>query len=87
MVIYVPDDLSIHRIELKDMPEAWYQESGHALCQQLGSAWYMSKETPVLSVPSAVVPYERNLVLHVEHPDFSKIKMIREEPFYFDPRL
>lgn len=87
MVIYIPDDLPIHRIELKDLPQEWYQEIASLQCQQLGSAWYKSRKTPLLSVPSAVVPYERNLVIHAGHPDFSKIHIIREEPFYFDPRL
>jgi RES domain-containing protein len=87
MVISVPDDLPIHRVELKDLPDQWQHESEHELCQQIGSGWYSSRDAPILSVPSAVILNERNLVLHTEHPDFSKIKIIREEPFYFDPRL
>ena len=87
IVIYVPDELPIHRIELSDLPEGWNHESEFAQGRQMGSAWYRNGKTPILSVPSAVVPYERNLVLHAQHPDFNKIQIIREEPFYFDLRL
>lgn len=87
IVIYIPDDLAIQRVELKDLPVEWQQKSDPAECRQIGSAWYLSKEAPVLSVPSVVIPYERNLVINVEHPNFDKVKIIKTEPFYFDPIL
>lgn len=87
MVIHIPDDLPMHRVELQDLPENWNQENEPDQCRLIGSTWYKTGKTPVLSVPSAVVPYERNIVIHAQHPDFDKIQIIREEPFYFDPRL
>jgi RES domain-containing protein len=87
IVIYVPDDLAIQSVELKDLPQDWQQKSDPEECQHIGSTWYQSKQTPVLSVPSVVIPYERNLVINAEHPDFDKVKILKKEPFCFDPRL
>lgn len=87
IVIFIPDDLAIQRVELKDLPEDWQQKSEAEECRQIGSSWYQRKESPVLSVPSVIMPYERNLVINSEHSDFSKVKIIKKEPFYFDPRL
>jgi RES domain-containing protein len=87
IVLFIPNDFAIQRVEHKDLPQDWHQKSDTEECRQIGSIWYQSKQTPVLSVPSAVIPFERNLVVNTSHPDFDQVKMIRKEPFYFDPRL
>ncbi|MEO5924239.1 MAG: RES family NAD+ phosphorylase [Bryobacteraceae bacterium] len=55
--------------------------------QGLGSRWAAGKVTAVMSVPSAVIPHERNYLLNPAHPDFAKIKFKRPRPFVFVPRL
>lgn len=86
LTIDVPDDLSIYKINLDDLPEEWNSELDKK-CQELGSAWYSSNNTAVLKVPSAVIPDEYNYVLNTRHPDFKKIKIIKVLPFYFDKRF
>ena len=44
-------------------------------------------ESAVLSVPSAVVPEERNYLLNPAHPQFRDIAFGTARPFSFDPRL
>jgi RES domain-containing protein len=87
IVLFIPDDFAIQRVELKDLAEDWNQKNDAEECRQIGSTWYQSKQTPVLSVPSAVIPFERNIVINTTHPDFDQVNIIRKEPFYFDPRL
>ena len=41
----------------------------------------------MLSVPSAVIPRERDYILNPTHPDFARIRFASPEPFYFDDRL
>ena len=53
----------------------------------LGRDWWEEAVTPVLRVPSFVVPSESNFVLNPSHPDFRKIKISRAQPFALDPRL
>jgi hypothetical protein len=41
----------------------------------------------VLSVPSAIIPKERNYLINPEHADFPQIQMQPSKPFVFDERL
>ena len=87
MVIYLPDDLAQERVELNSLPENWNKKPDVSLCQSQGAKWYIEASSAVLSVPSAVVPMERNLIINTEHRGSSTIQLIYTEPFYFDPRL
>jgi RES domain-containing protein len=55
--------------------------------RDLGTSWAHGLTTAVLSVPSVVIPRERNYILNPAHPDFSRIQFSGPEPFYFDDRL
>ena len=87
MVIYVPDHLTIRHVNLQDLPEEWNQLPINEACQSLGSAWYQSKKSLALRVPSAVIPDEFNWVINTRHAEFGKVKIIDVLPFYFDKRL
>jgi RES domain-containing protein len=41
----------------------------------------------MLIVPSAVIPAESNYLLNPRHPEFTRIRAGRVEPFGFDPRM
>ena len=50
--------------------------------------WEISgASTLALSVPSAIVPQERNLVINPLHPLASRIRVLSQESFWFDPRM
>ncbi|MGV3541091.1 MAG: RES family NAD+ phosphorylase [Rufibacter sp.] len=87
VVIHVPDDLPIEKVEQQDLPEGWHKTKGYPLCQPLGEAWYRRNSSAVLQVPSSIVPEESNFILNTRHPDFLKIQIIRREDFEFDPRI
>lgn len=53
----------------------------------LGRAWIERERSPVLRVPSFVVPSELNYVLNPAHPHFDQIKIGPARPFVLDPRL
>ena len=52
-----------------------------------GDAWLMSGSTLALSVPSRVIPLERNVLLNPRHPAMAEVKVALTEPFVFDDRL
>jgi RES domain-containing protein len=68
------------------LPTDW-QRTEHPECKRLGDAWIAAAVTPVLAVPSAVIPLETNYLLNPAHPDFTKITASPPQPFPFDPRL
>lgn len=87
IVIDIPDDLRIETISADGLPANWQETKSYPVCQPLGHAWYQKRSSPVLRVPSAIIPEEFNYILNTRHPDFSKIKIKATEDFFFDPRI
>lgn len=68
-------------------PEDWRQYPHPSSTQLIGSQWAKEQRSLALRVPSAVVPGEFNYLLNPDHPDFTKVKRGKTQPFSFDPRL
>lgn len=69
------------------LPKDWQQEPPPPSLQRLGDAWVRASDSPILAVPSVIIPDERNYLLNPKHPEFAKIKIAKSEHFTFDPRL
>ncbi len=85
--IEIPDGLAIDSVNLGDLPRDWRTYPAPPELARIGDAWLRSARTAILSVPSAVVPAERNYVLNPRHADFGRMKAQPPEPFSFDARL
>jgi RES domain-containing protein len=90
MVVYdVPDALGIETVTLSDLPADWRKQE--ASTQRRGDDWHRSRSTPLLSVPSAIVPLagspDVNVLVNNDHPAAAAIAIGCLEPFAFDPRL
>jgi RES domain-containing protein len=71
----------------EDLPRQWNSEPPGAATMRLGDQWIQENRCAVLSVPSVLVPEERNYLLNPRHADFSKIKIRKRRSFMFDPRF
>jgi len=69
------------------LPEDWQQEPPPPSLQQLGDAWVQAATSPILAVPSVILPDELNYLLNPKHAHFAKIKIGKPTDFAFDPRL
>ncbi len=49
-----------------------------------GDAWLASRRSAVRSVPSAIVPDSRNLLLDPAHPDAERMRVAAIRPLAFD---
>jgi RES domain-containing protein len=90
MVTYeVPDDIAIEHVPLDDLPNDWRRQEG--LTQQKGTDWHRSRTSPLLQVPSAIVPLhnspDMNLLINHTHPSARSITIRALTPFTLDPRL
>ncbi len=85
--IEIPNDLSIRIVTIDDLPTGWNSNLAIDATRDIGTDWAKVLTTAVLSVPSAVIPRERNYILNPAHPDFARIHFSSPEPFYFDERL
>lgn len=79
--------MSVRTVESSELPADWRHSPAPRALQELGSSWVRGGETALLSVPSVVVPRERNLILNPAHPDLAALRTLPPEPFSFDPRM
>lgn len=66
----LPDDLPVTSVEAEDLPADWRTLGARSVLQEIGRIWLDEGRTAVMSVPSVVVPAERNYLLNPAHPDF-----------------
>ncbi len=69
------------------LPADWRSLPASDALARMGTSWARRLESAVLSVPSAVVPEERNYLLNPAHLQFREIAFGPARPFAFDPRL
>lgn len=53
----------------------------------LGGKWLQARSSPVLRVPSIMIPEESNFLLNPEHPRSDEVEIGDPRPFTFDPRF
>jgi RES domain-containing protein len=82
----LPDDYVLLEIELGDLPVEVVAEIPNDPCA-FGDTWLAEGRTPVLQVPSLIVPESTNLLLNPAHPLAGSAAILRKRPFVFDPRL
>ena len=85
----VPDSLGLETITIAELPESWkHQES---LTQQRGDQWHATLDTPLLRVPSVVIPLDdspdMNVLINHQHPAAAEIRTIAADAFVLDGRL
>jgi RES domain-containing protein len=86
----LPDDFRLLEIELPDdAPMERLDEAPleAAAASAIGDDFLARGEALVLSVPSVVVPVERNALVNVAHPAMLRARLVADTPFAFDPRL
>lgn len=81
------DEADVERLDDASLPEHWRRFPAPRALRAIGDAWVKSARSLALSVPSAVVPQEHNLVLNPAHPRFFSLEPVGPVPIDFDPRL
>lgn len=84
--VTVPPHL-IERLLPSSLPKNWRAYPAPVSTRAIGDAWLARAASPVLQVPSVVIPSESNFLLNPAHPRFSKLRIGNAIPFHFDPRL
>ena len=93
-----PPDLVAIAIELESeepvetvavgvLPVGWREYPAPDALTRVGESWLRAVKTAVLSVPSVVIPHERNYILNPAHARFARLTAGRPVPFSFDPRM
>ena len=91
----IPVSYSCFRLEfsetlverLTELPSAWRSEPPTDAAARLGDVWIRESTSPVLAVPSAIIPEEWNYLLNPHHTGFKKVTISKPTGFAFDSRL
>ena len=81
------DDSLVSTVESSRLPKNWRTFPGPPALKSMGDEWLESLSSPVLKVPSVVVPHEWNYLLNPEHSKFSSLEIGSAVSLEIDPRL
>ncbi len=84
--VHVPHALVLE-LRVEDLPPDWRERPTSAGARAIGDAWLEQRASVALTVPSVLVPQERNLLLDPHHPRFGEVTIGPPQPFRFDERL
>jgi len=85
--IKIPDELALQHVAASDLPDGWNRTVESRVLRRIGAEWANEERASALSVPSAVMPEERNVLINPAHRDASRMRITSERPVAFDPRL
>ena len=87
VAIDIPDDAAVERPKIEDLPDDWASPFPSEHCQAWGRKWCEAARALALSVPSVIVPEERNYVINVSHAGMQAVTLKAIRRFAFDLRL
>jgi RES domain-containing protein len=85
--IEIPDDLPRADITIKALPDNWRTYPSVEELKDIGTDWARQAATPILVVPSVVIPSELNYLVNPAHPLSDAIKIVSVDAFALDTRL
>ena len=86
VLISIPARTSIEEWSTQQLPSGWDTDD-NIVSRAFGDAWLAERRSAVLIVPSAVVKYEKNVVINPAHPHFKWIVASNPEKVVWDTRL
>jgi RES domain-containing protein len=85
--VLIPRTIEAMEVRVEDLAPGWNTSPPPDYTRDIGTEWVRSGASPLLRVPSAIIPEEQNLVFNVKHPDFAAITVGDPRPFTLDDRL
>jgi RES domain-containing protein len=80
-------EVIVEELSESALPSNWRHYPAPPELQIIGVEWLLNRSSAVLSVPSAVVPEERNYLINPEHEHFGSVDCGQSRPFDIDLRL
>ncbi len=87
MTLFIPDDISIKKLNHSDLPPDWNTFPHPYSTQAIGDKFVSENKYCVLQIPSAITKGDYNLLINPYHADFLRIGIVAVEEFPFDRRI
>lgn len=81
----IPDALATEEVTVDSLSIGWTRQE--FATRAVGDAWLTDAGTPVLVVPSAIIPEETNVLVNLAHPATHGVVVVSRRRFVYDPRL
>lgn len=78
---------AVEHVDEEDLPGNWRTNPIPRENHRIGEEWIRRGSSPVLQVPSAVVPRERNFLLNPRHSAFDELEIEGPLDPEIDPRI
>ncbi len=86
--LLIPVAFDVEAVETVDeLPDDWRAYPAPRSTQKYGDVWIREARSPVLQVPSVVVPAEWNYIVNPRHPGFVDLEIGAPEVLDVDERL
>lgn len=83
----IPSELIIPLLKPEKVAKGWRDNPPVSRTQDYGAKWLRSGSSMGLSVPSAVLPTELNILINPSHESFSQLKVSKAFPLDLDARV
>ena len=83
--LHAPDHLVVEHVALADLPADWLERTD--VTHATGDLWLEAGRSPLLRVPSAVVPETFNVLLNPAHRQAALVTVMQASEHVIDPRL
>jgi RES domain-containing protein len=83
--LHAPEHLRLDIVDVAELPEQWVERND--VTRAIGDRWLHAGRSPLLRVPSAVVPETFNVLLNAAHPDAMEVTVVQVSEHPIDPRL
>jgi RES domain-containing protein len=81
------DSSSVKELAASELPAGWRGDPVPGETQAIGDSWVASAVSPVLRVPSTLIPEESNFLVNPRYPRIFRLRVGDPKRFAFDPRL
>lgn len=87
--IVVPDDVwaSAQAETSASLPVGWDALPASITSIEFGTRWLGAQSSALLTLPSIIVPEERNVLINPRHPDAARITATKVRRWTYDPRF
>jgi RES domain-containing protein len=90
LYVYIPvefDSKLVFGLPSSSLAADWKNHPPPDSTREIGTSWVKEQKSPVLKVPSSVIPEEYNYLINPLHSDFARLKIGKAISFLLDPRI
>ena len=87
IITYEIPEKAILELTIAQLPGNWRESPAPSSTKDHGTDLLIRAESPIIKIPSTVIPQEYNYLLNPKHKDSDNFRIIQVEDFVYDLRI